>query len=122
MSEYKHNKERIKSVRTKIPKSGLNTGEGNIFAHQKRWFQFSFGSIFRQFGNLWNPNLLKLPFQGEKIAFTTTLMLILLFCVIRGRLLMPENAVNPLIYGPLWTTKTASNDFKTKMAENKMSI
>ena len=39
--------------------------------------------------------------QGQKVAFTTTLMLILLFCVIRERILMSENAVNHVIYGQL---------------------
>ena len=58
--------------------------------------------------------------QGKKVAFTTTLMLILLFCVIRGRILMSENAVNHVIYGSLWTTKTALNDFYTKMVENRI--
>ena len=58
--------------------------------------------------------------QGKNVAFTTTLMLILLFCVIRGRILMPENAVNHVIYGSLWTTKTALNDFWNKMVENRI--
>ena len=44
-------------------------------------------------------------------------MLVLLFCVIRGRVLMSENPVNPVIHGPLWTTKTktALNDCKIKV-------
>ena len=33
MPEYKHNSDSVKSVRTEIPKSGLNTGKGNIFKH-----------------------------------------------------------------------------------------
>ena len=49
--------------------------------------------------------------QGKKVVFTTTLMLILLFCVIRGRILMSENALNHVIYGSLWTTKTVLNYF-----------
>ena len=44
-------------------------------------------------------------------------MLVLLFCVIRGRVLMSENPVNPVIHGPLWATKTktALNDCKIKV-------
>ena len=44
-------------------------------------------------------------------------MLVLLFCVIRGTVLMSENPVNPVIHGPLWATKTktALNDCKIKV-------
>ena len=33
MPEYKHNSDSVKSVRTENPKSGLNAGRGNMFAH-----------------------------------------------------------------------------------------
>ena len=33
MPEYKHNSDGVKSARAEIPKSGLNAGRGNMFAH-----------------------------------------------------------------------------------------
>ena len=51
-------------------------------------------------------------------------MLVLLFCVIRGRVLMSENPVNPVIHGPLWATKTktALNDCKIKVDAREKTV
>ena len=51
-------------------------------------------------------------------------MLVLLFCVIRGRVLMSENPVNPVIHGPLWATKTktALNDCKIKVEAREKTV
>ena len=93
MPEHKHNSDSVKSVRTKMPKSERDTSKGIFFAHQKFDFYLSFGPIFSL--------VRELSVQGKKIAFTTTLMLILLSCVICGRILMSENVVNLIICGPL---------------------
>ena len=85
MPDNKHNSDSVKSVRMKMPNLG--------FTHKKGFLLF----FWFNFMELLNSNSV----QRKKVAFTTTLMLILLFCVIRERILMSENAVNHVIYGQL---------------------